>query len=101
VATATANAANANPGFRDNDLIILASFHGLFARSIHRIDRVFSLVIRHTRACVTSRTLQYIAVHKCDKLRVHQQKNYQLKQWLVISRADEISTKSPKLVKLR
>ena len=64
------------------------------------MDLAFSLVIRHTRACVTSRTLQYIAVHKCDKLRTHQQKNYELKQLLVIFQADEISTKSPKLVKL-
>ena len=65
------------------------------------VVRAFSLVIRHTRARVTSRTLQYIAVHKCDKLRAHQQKNNQLKQWLVIFHAGEISTKSPKLVKLR
>jgi hypothetical protein len=41
------------------------------------VNRTFSLVIRHKRACVTARTLQYIAVRKCDKLRAHQQKNYQ------------------------
>ena len=36
VATATANAASANPGFLDNDLIILASFNGLYARFTRR-----------------------------------------------------------------